>query len=335
MRGLFRIVLAVGLFGPAFAGQEPTPDREQPSRQSLRRPQTPPGRAVLSLDRLPPDLELIRDVEFRRIDGRALRLNILRPRRMPERPVPAIIYIHGGGWRAGSKDGPQNIPLARAGYFTVSIDYRLSDEARFPAQIEDCKAAVRWVRAHAKEYNVDPERIGVWGHSAGGHLAALLGTSGGVRELEGDPRAPDSSRVQAVVDCFGPTDLVAAAGRPGGVGRADSAVGALLGGPVGENLERARAASPVTYVSRDDPPFLILHGERDMLVPIAQSELLAEKLREAGVDVTFVRVRNAGHGWGGGAEPSVEEIQRMIVGFFNKHLRGGPATRQAGRRVGS
>lgn len=335
MGGMFRIVAAIELFASAFAAQEPSSGREQPSRPLLRRPQAPPGRAILTPDRVPSDLELIRDVEFRRTDGRVLPLNILRPRRMSARPVPAIIYIHGGGWRAGSKDGPQNIPLARAGYFTVSIEYRLSDEARFPAQIEDCKAAVRWVRAHAKEYNVDPQRIGVWGHSASGHLAALLGTSGGVKALEGDHPAPDSSRVQALVDCFGPTDLVAAAGCPGGVGRADSAVGALLGGPVGENLERARAASPVTYVSRDDPPFLILHGERDLLVPIAQSDSLAGKLRGAGVDVTFVQVRNAGHGWGGGAEPSVEEIQRMIVGFFNMHLRGGPATRQAGRRARS
>jgi acetyl esterase/lipase len=205
----------------------------------------------------------------------------------------------------------------------VSVEYRLTGEAQFPAQIEDCKAAIRWLHANAEEYGIDPERIGVWGHSAGGHLAALLGTSGGVEEFEGggDPEQP--SHVQAVVDCFGPTDLLRMDDFPGNIthNAPDSPESLLVGGPIQEHPDRVAAANPITYVDAEDPPFLILHGERDRLVPVNQSELLNEALQTAGVDSTFVRVKEAGHGFSGNPDPGRREIQAMIQAFFDEHLR--------------
>jgi acetyl esterase/lipase len=172
---------------------------------------------------LPESVEYIPNVEYATGAGMPLKLDILRPDPMPKNKVPVMIYIHGGGWLGGSYQllpnllyilwqsdykVPVNVLLAANGFFTVTIQYRKSFEAIFPAQIEDCKAAVRWVRAHAEEYNLDTEHIGVWGHSAGGHLAALLGTSADVEELEGNGGWGEySSRVHAVVDCFGPTDF--------------------------------------------------------------------------------------------------------------------------------
>lgn len=210
--------------------------------------------------------------------------------------------------------------LAAHGYFVASVEYRLSQEAKFPAQIEDCKCAIRYLRAHAKKYNIDPDRIGCWGSSAGGHLVALLGTSGGVKELEGKGGWQDqSSRVQAVCDWFGPTDFPKMGGSHNDINSPECQ---LIGGSYTEKADVVRAANPITYVTRDDPPFLIMHGENDNTVPIGQSELLDEALKKAGVEVTFVRVKNAGHGFGGaGTEPSREEIQKQIIAFFDKHLK--------------
>jgi acetyl esterase/lipase len=179
------------------------------------------------------------------------------------------------------------------GYAVASIDYRLTRTAPFPAQIEDCKAAVRWLRANAANYNLDADRIGVWGMSAGGHLAALLGTSGGVPELEGNgDNMQYSSRVQAVCDVAGPADLAALTN----VGpKRMFAIESLLGGPLGKDKAKAVAASPVHYVSKDDPPFLIVHGEGDRVVPLEQSQRLYEELRKAGVNVTLKILPGVGH----------------------------------------
>ncbi len=279
--------------------------------------------------RIPADVELIRDVEFGKGGGRALKLDILRPKNPPEEPLPVVTFIHGGGWRGGKKGVGilRLLPLARRGYFCATIEYRLSGEAVFPAQIEDCKCAIRWLRAHAKEYNLDPDRIGVWGSSAGGHLVALLGTSGGVKELEGKGGwEKHSTRVQAVVDFFGPTDLlniVEDAGKNQFQGRTgfdskNNPVALLLGGPIEENKDKAAKASPITYVSKDDPPFLIVHGDRDALVPLGQSERLRDALKKVGVEAKLHVVKGAGHGLG-----RVGDVGDMIVSFFDEHLRRG------------
>ena len=270
------------------------------------------------------NVEEIQDVVFCVRGSRKLRLNIARPRGMQRERLPAIVYIHGGAWIEGDHRGPMNYPFAAHGYFTISIEYRLSWEATFPAQIHDCKAAVRWLRAHAEELKIDPDRIGVWGDSAGGHLAALLGTSGGVSELEGEGCWEGySSRVNAVIDLFGPTDLFKLSK---GRNMLYSPECILVGGPLEEKAEIVRMANPITYVTPEAPPFLIIHGENDEIVPFNQSELLYNALREAGVEAILIKVKNAGHMFlpvppNAEIKPSIKEILQIMIAFFDKHLK--------------
>jgi acetyl esterase/lipase len=204
-----------------------------------------------------------------------------------DKPLPLIIWIHGGAWMAGSKDGPSPaLRFTANGYAVAQVGYRLSQEAKFPAQIHDCKAAVRWLRANAAKYNLDPNKFVAWGGSAGGHLVALLGTSGGVAELEGNVNdLKESSRVQAVVDWFGPTDFLHIGDAESDLqhNAPDSPESKLIGGALLENKDKAAKASPITYVSKDAPPFLIMHGDRDRTVPFNQSELLYAALKKAAI----------------------------------------------------
>jgi acetyl esterase/lipase len=234
-------------------------------------------------------------------------------------PFPILVWIHGGAWQSGSKD---NCPitqqaLVRNGYALASINYRLSTDAPFPAQLQDCKSAVRWLRAHARHYRLDPDRIGVSGASAGGHLAALLGTTGTTREFDLGDYLDQSSQVQAVCDFFGPSDFVAFAALPGYVEQEDSPIVNLLGGTVRQKPELARKASPVNWVRPGTAPFLILHGDNDPLVPISQSQLLFNVLKSRGVPVQFHTIHGAGHGQGFGGP----EIGLMVAGFFEQWLR--------------
>ncbi len=260
--------------------------------------------------------------------GESNKLDLYLPERA-DKPLPLIIWIHGGGWEAGDKDnGVKGLGMLKLGYGVASINYRLSQEAQFPAQIEDCKAAVRFLRANAKKYNLDPGHFGVFGESAGGHLVALLGTTAGVKELEGDgPNKDVSSAVQAVVDWFGPTDMLKMqeqAKEQAGVksvlnaDAADSPVGKLFGGPVQDNKDKAEKANPIHYITKDAAPFLIMHGDKDNLVPVGQSRILDEALKAAKVESTLVVVKGNGHG--GPGFVSAENLQK-IVDFFNKHLK--------------
>ncbi|MCX6901026.1 MAG: alpha/beta hydrolase [Verrucomicrobia bacterium] len=290
-----------------------TTDAQQPPRH---RPQGPPP--------LPEGVRALRDIEYVSGGGKAQSLDLYLPK--SDRPLPLIIWVHGGAFRAGDKAQCPAMALTRRGYAAASLNYRLSGQAIFPAAIEDCKAAVRWLRAHAKEYNLDPDHFGAWGSSAGGHLVALLGTSGGVKTLEGSGGNLEfSSRVQAVCDWFGPTDFLQmeahalTPGKPFSHDAADSPESLFIGGAIQENKEKAQRANPITYATPDDPPFLIMHGDRDPLVPHHQSELLAAALKKAGVEVTFHTVKDAGHGFGG------PEIMRMVEEFFDKHLKKSAA----------
>ena len=289
-------------------GRQPRADRA--TQPPERRPQVPQNIVVQ------------RNIEYRRVGQRSLALDLYRPRQAAEARLPAVVWIHGGGWRGGGKARKAWFlhPLVASGkYVGVSIDYRLSGEATWPAQIHDCKAAIRYLRAHADELGIDPQRIGVWGNSAGGHLASLLGTSGDVESLEGDlgPKVV-SSRVACAVSTAGPSDFPSyTAGRPRQA-QEGGAVFDLLGGSVEDKAEQALAASPVTYVTSNDPPFLIMHGTNDRVVPFQQGELLASRLEEAGVDTTFVRVVGARH------EDYGPEAHRRIMAFFDKHLRRLP-----------
>ena len=252
------------------------------------------------------------------------RLDIYLPEKATGR-LPLVVWIHGGGWEGGNKDTCDAVPLAAKGYAVAAINYRLSQHALFPAQIEDCKAAIRWLRANAAQYHIDPDHVGVWGPSAGGHLVALLGTAGGVKEFDKGANLDQSSRVQCVVDFFGPTEMLTMgplANKPDGV------VAKLIGGPVQDNKEKARAASPLTYVSKDSAPFLIMHGDRDNLVPLAQSEKLAAALKRAGVEATLVVLKGDPHG---GPAFLTPEYLQIIEDFFALHLGKRPVPK--GQRV--
>lgn len=247
---------------------------------------------------LPPGTKALRDVEYARVGDKSIKLDLYLPEKV-KRLMPVIVWIHGGAWEAGSKNGCPFVAKTAEGYAVVSIDYRLSDVAIFPAQIHDCKAAIRWVRANAAQYGFDPDRIGVAGSSAGGHLVALLGTSGGVKELEGDVggNLQYSSKVQAVVDFCGPADFTGVAPLSNDAEHRESPVLLkLFGGPLHENKEKARLASPLAFVSKDDPPILIVHGDQDKVVPVKQSVVFADKLKRAGVDVTLHVAKGASHG---------------------------------------
>ncbi len=238
--------------------------------------------------------------------------------------LPLIIWVHGGAWLSGSKDRVVPLGYLAEGYAVASINYRLSQHAIFPAQIEDCKAAVRWLRAHAQEYNLEPDRFGVWGESAGGHLVSLLGTTGDVNEFDVGENLAFSSRVQAVVDCFGPTDFLQMDAHRLANGMvhdpADSPESELVGGAIQENKDKVAWANPVTYVTAGDAPFLIIHGDVDPIVPHHQSELLEAVLKKASVPVSFYTVKGGGHG--GFRDPRVSQLTRE---FLARHLKAAPS----------
>jgi acetyl esterase/lipase len=275
----------------------------------------------------PESVRIEQDVPYAGTKNPRQTLDLLLPK-VPEsdKPLPVIVFIHGGAFRAGHKSSglPQIANFVAGGeYAGATINYRLSGEAIWPAQIHDCKAAIRWVRANAAKYHFDPDRIGVIGSSAGGHLVAMLGASGGLQAMEGDlgPYTGTSSKVTCVVDQFGPSELLTMSDYPSRIDHnaADSPESRLIGGAVQENKEAAQAASPITYVSRDDPPFLIIHGEADPLVPFNQSERFEKALKAAGVETFFIRVKEGGHG--GFRNP---ELSRRTRQFLDKHLRGQP-----------
>jgi acetyl esterase/lipase len=288
-----------------------------------------------------PGLVIERDVEYGRAGDVVLKLDTYRPQAPPAGLLPAVVRIHGGGWRIGSKGGPETLELeikdavkpgmanlaltlARRGYFAIDIDYRLVPAARFPAPVEDAKCAVRWLRENAKAYSIDPDRIGAVGASAGGHLALMLALTDEKAGLEGaGGQAGCSSRVQAAVSWFGPTDMTPE-------GHSDlfkETVEAFIGGPFEQNREKYRQASPISYVSRSAPAILLVHGEEDPAVAFRDSASLAERLKAAGADVTLIPVKHAGHDFR--AKPSVPmaptagEIGAKTVEFLDRHLRAG------------
>lgn len=282
-------------------------------------------------------VRVLRDLAYVADGHERQRLDLYLPEKA-EGPLPLIIWVHGGAWKGGSKAGcpPARQGFVRRGYAVASVGYRLSGDARFPAQIEDCKAAVRWLRAHAGTYGLDPERFGVWGSSAGGLLVALLGTSGGEKAFDVGAHLEQPSRVQAVCDYYGPTDFLQmdARARPGAPFRHDDAgspESALIGGPVQENREKAARANPVTYVAGAGPlpPFLIVHGDSDPLVPHHQSELLFDALERAGATVRLHTIEGAGHGKGFGGR----EIGEMAEAFFAQWLKGASGPDEKGKAV--
>jgi acetyl esterase/lipase len=257
----------------------------------------------------------------------AQKLDLYVPQTPTDKPLPLVIWIHGGGWEGGSKDYCTSLYLVGQGYAAASIEYRFSQKAKFPAQIQDCQAAIRWLRANSKLYNIDPNEFGVWGNSAGGHLVALLGTSGGknaFRPIGGN--LDQSDRVQAVCDEYGPADFntvmaQAAADQTKNVfpfNHDGDPYSALLGVPLNSDIKKGNAASPVFYVSRDNPPFLILHGTKDPMVPYAQSTELTEALHKAHVNVLLQSFPGATH-----VDPIIDQnpsVHALVKTFFDNHL---------------
>jgi acetyl esterase/lipase len=281
---------------------------------SFAQEQSPPQRRSGFAPPLPAGTRAKYDVPYVEGGGKSQSLDIFVPPGATK-PMPLVIWVHGGGWQQGDKAQSPAVGLLRWGYVVASINYRLTDEAIFPAQINDCKAAVRWLRAHAEEHHIDPDHIGAWGASAGGHLVALLGTAGDQKDLEGtggNEKFP--SNVQAVCDLFGPSDLAKVLDDTA----ANSALPKLLGGPLRQHLDDAKRASPITYVTKDDPPFLILHGTKDPLVNVRQSKWLDEALTKAGVESHLEILEGAGHG---GREFVTLENRKMVLSFFDKHLK--------------
>jgi len=262
------------------------------------------------------------DITYGEAGGVALRMDVYYPQ-FADRTVPAVLYVHGGAWISGDKasgTGVMIIPeLVARGYLVAAINYRLAPEHKFPAQIEDVKCAVRYLRANATTYGIDANRIGAFGGSAGGHLVALLGTSDRRAGFEGSCGYDDqSSRVQTVVDLFGPADLTVLFKGAG------ITVLRQVFGTTDSASEIVSKASPISHATGDDPPFLILHGDEDALVPLSQSEMLYDALATAGVPATLVVVKNGGHGFmavGGRMTPDWREIIYTIADFFDKHLK--------------
>lgn len=265
-------------------------------------------------------LEIIANIPYADTDNPRQQIDLfLPPKQLDDKPLPIVAFIHGGGWRKGNRRSGLNFirPLVQTGkYLGASIGYRLTDEATWPAQIHDCKAAIRWLRANAEKYGGDSKKVVVAGSSAGGHLVAMLGTSGDVSSLEGDLGnwCDKSSRVDGVINFFGPSDLTSMGGWHN---NPDSPESLLLGGPVPENTEIARAASPVTYVTKDDPPFLTIHGTNDALVPFEQSVELTDSLQKVGALARLIPIQGGGHG-----RPQLRELNSRITFFLENQFDG-------------
>ena len=276
------------------------------------------------------DMTFTGDVPYGAADDGALLLDVHAPEARPAAVLPALIWIHGGGWESGDKRGGFSDAfgpmLARAGFVFFSVNYRLSDQAIFPAQLHDVKAAVRWVRANADALGIDAKRIGVWGHSAGGHLAALVGTTGDLPELEGTRGSPGiSSRVQAVVALSPATDFLEI---PDGWPHVEPrrATSKLVGGPLEERTELVRMANPITHIRPGTPPFLIVHGMDDGVVPVEQAIALADALVAAECEVTIDMLPGADHWFASVAHgistpDALQTIGQAAIAFFDGHLR--------------
>lgn len=268
-------------------------------------------------------IESLRDIDYVGQKNPHQTLDLLRPADQSKANRPLVVYVHGGSWESGSKEEGLGMleALTRTGdYVTATINYRLTGESKWPAQIHDCKAAIRFLRANATKYGIDPDRIGVVGVSAGGQLASMLGTCNESEELEGKlgafPRI--SSRVQCVVNFFGPTNFLTLTGNAGALEPVRLQLAKrLFGKESREELEQvAKLASPVHWISRDDAPVFTAHGTADFLVPFSQAKELDGALAKVGVRSYLVPMNGAGHGF------ENQELNRRIMAFLGTFLRG-------------
>lgn len=265
-----------------------------------------------------PNFNVQKDITYCSPGGTPQLLDVYTPQDN-QKTHPLIIHVHGGSWVGGSKSDDNMMPVIAAltdkGFTVASINYRLAPDYKFPAQIQDVKCAIRYMRANASKYSINPAKIGLLGESAGGHLSALAGLSQNVQEFNSDENASVSDQVSAVVDLFGPANLVSFTA---GSSILAKALPTFLGS------YSAAAASPTNYIDPSDPPMLIIHGDSDTLVPLSQSQELLSALQTTGVTSSLITVKNAGHGLdlvkGDAIAPSTDEIQASVVAFYNKYL---------------
>lgn len=269
-----------------------------------------------------PGFKVLRDLDYVGAGNKRQTLDLYLPETKTTKPRPLVVYIHGGGWENGSKDqaGVLSNLIKDRNYAGASINYRLTNEAVWPAQIHDCKAAIRALRSHAAENQIDPEKIAVFGISAGGHLVSMLGVTGGVKELEGDlgPNLSQSSRVTCVLDFCGPSNFFTLPSQGTTINMDDpkTAVSKLLGGTIKNKPAAARNASPVTYLTSDDAPFLLIHGDKDPLVPYAQATEFDAALEKAKIPSILLTGTNRGHVF------FSEQLFERMRAFLDRHLLG-------------
>jgi acetyl esterase/lipase len=266
-----------------------------------------------------PTIKTTTDIEYARVAGQPLKLDLYQP---AAANAPLLVWVHGGGWEAGSKSPMPLTGLVERGYAVASLDFHPASAARFPGQVHEIKAAIRFLRASATRYGYDARRVGILGASSGGHLAALVGTTNGLTELEGTlgDHPNESSAVQAIVSYFGASNLttILAQSTPFGLGIRKPALQRLLGGQPEENEAVAKLASPVFQVDASDPPLLLLHGDQDPQMPINQSHELQGQYERHGLESQFIVVHGAAHG--GEAFFAPQNTER-VAEFLDAHLR--------------
>jgi acetyl esterase/lipase len=269
--------------------------------------------------KVPDDVAFERGIEFANPDGQHLQVNLAQPRNAAG-ALPAVVCIHGGGFRAGTREGYDKLclTLAQHGYVAITVTYRLAPKYPFPAAVQDCKAAVRWLRANAAKYHVDPARIGVTGGSAGGHLAQFLGVTAGVKEFEGEGNLDQSSAVSCVVNYYGPSDFTKSYGAS-----VDAAevLPLFLGGDLSAKRREHIVASPLYWVTPFAAPTLLVHGTDDKYVAYEQAVWMHDKLKASAVEVELLTLPGAGHGFKVPAD--AEKAEKALVAFFDEHLRPG------------
>lgn len=266
---------------------------------------------------VPDNVVFERGVEFSNVENQHLQLNIARPKDGAG-PFPAVLCIHGGGFRAGTREGYDAlcVRLASKGYVAATVTYRLAPAFKFPAAVQDCKTAVRWLRANAAKYRINLSRIGAMGGSAGGHLALFLGVTEGVIAFEGEGNSEESSAVQCVVSYYGPSDFTQSYGKSVD---AHEVLPLFFGGDLETKRREHIVGSPLYWVTPKAPPTLCIHGTQDTYVAYEQAGWMVDRLKAAGVEASLFTLDGAGHGFKG--EDAVK-ADRAMIEFFDAHLKG-------------
>lgn len=269
--------------------------------------------------KIPDDVVFERGIEFANPDEQHLQVNLARPQNASA-ALPAVVCIHGGGFRAGTRESYDKlcVTLAQHGYVAITVTYRLAPKYPFPAAVQDCKAAVRWLRANSAKYHVDPARIGVTGGSAGGHLAQFLGVTAGVKEFEGAGHLDQSSAVNCVVNYYGPSDLTRS--YEASVDAAE-VLPLFLGGDVNAKRREHIVASPLYWVTPFAAPTLLVQGTKDDHVAYEQAVWMRDKMKAAAVEVELLTLEGAGHGFKVAADAA--KAEKALIAFFDRHLRAG------------